>query len=129
MRLDSRENRGLGRSSDWLSLLPLPPNTHKLPTQAYRSAAAGMTICAASHDKDWPRVQGSGTNFSQNLPPGSIGDSYDDDTGPRRQFACLPVKWAGLAIPDPTSSAELHHDSSKLLTSHVLAVFQGIKVF
>jgi hypothetical protein len=55
--------------------------------------------------------------------PALFGDSYDDDTNPRCHFACLPVKWAGLAIPDPTSSAELNHDVSELLTSHVLASF------
>jgi hypothetical protein len=61
--------------------------------------------------------------------PALFGDSYDDDTNPQRQLSCLPVKWAGLAIPDPSSSAELNHDASVLLTSHVLAAFQGIKVF
>jgi hypothetical protein len=51
--------------------------------------------------------------------PALFGDSYDNATGPWHKFACLPMKWTGLAIPDPTSSAELNHDASVLLTSHV----------
>ncbi len=39
------------------------------------------------------------------------------------------MKWAGLAIPDPISSAELNHDASVLLTSHILAAFRGVEVF
>jgi hypothetical protein len=30
-------------------------------------------------------------------------------TTSRRKLSCLPVKWAGLAIPDPTVSAEPNH--------------------
>jgi hypothetical protein len=61
--------------------------------------------------------------------PALFGDSYDGNTVPWRQFACLPVKWAGLAIPDPTSSAELNHDASELLTFHALAAFRGVNGF
>jgi hypothetical protein len=31
-----------------------------------------------------------------------FGDDYDDDD-PRRNISCLPVKWAGVAIPNPHS--------------------------
>jgi hypothetical protein len=47
----------------------------------------------------------------------------------RRALAGLPVKWAGLAIPDPTTSAQPNYEASILLYSHILAAFQGVGVF
>jgi hypothetical protein len=45
-----------------------------------------------------------------------FGDNYAGDD-PRYQLSCLPVKWTGLAIPDPTSSAESNYEASVLLSS------------
>jgi hypothetical protein len=39
------------------------------------------------------------------------------------------VKWAVLAIPDPTSSADLNYNASILLCLHLLAAFRGIDTF
>jgi hypothetical protein len=42
----------------------------------------------------------------------------------------LPVKWAGLAIPDPTTLAQPNYEASiLLLCSHILAAFRGVNVF
>ena len=35
------------------------------------------------------------------------------------------MKKAGLALPNPVESADLNHEASILLTSHVMAAFQG----
>ena len=56
--------------------------------------------------------------------PSLFGDNYDDDD-PRRDLSCLPVKWAGMAIPDPTSSAESNYEASTLLCSHIVSAFKG----
>jgi hypothetical protein len=40
-----------------------------------------------------------------------------------------PIKWAGLAIPDPTTSAQRNFEAIILLCSHILAAFQGVDVF
>jgi hypothetical protein len=43
-----------------------------------------------------------------------FGDDYDKHD-PHRKASCLPVKCAGLAIPDPTSLADLNYNVSILL--------------
>jgi hypothetical protein len=106
----------------------------KYPQTAYSGLQKSL-------QQEWQFVQrvatGIGTEFKEveralakTFLLALFGDSYDDDTDPRRhQFACLPVKWVELAIPDQTSSAELNHDASELLTSHVRAAFRGVEVF
>jgi hypothetical protein len=47
-----------------------------------------------------------------------FGDDHNKNH-PQRKISCPPVKWAKLAIPDPTSSA--------VLCSHVLAAFRGVE--
>jgi hypothetical protein len=68
--------------------------------------------------KPWPKT----------FLPTLFGDQYDKDD-PRRALAGLPVKWAGLAIPDPTTLAQPNYEASILLCSHILAAFRGIDVF
>ena len=60
--------------------------------------------------------------------PALFGDNYDDDD-PRRDLSCLPVKWAGMAIPDPTSAAESNYEASTLLCSHIVSAFRGNEEF
>jgi hypothetical protein len=57
-----------------------------------------------------------------------FGDDYHK-VDPCRKLSCLPVKWAGLAIPDPTVSAEPNYEASVLLCSHILAAFRGVDRF
>ena len=66
--------------------------------------------------------------LSKTFLPTLFGDDYADD-GPRRKLSCLPVKWTGLAIPDPTSSADSNYEASFLLCSHLLAALQGVEPF
>jgi hypothetical protein len=44
-------------------------------------------------------------------------------------LAGLPLKWAGLAIPDPTTSAHPNYEASILLYSHLLTAFPRLNVF
>jgi hypothetical protein len=44
-------------------------------------------------------------------------------------LAGLPLKWAGLAIPDPTTLAHPNYEASILLCSHILAAFPRVDVF
>ena len=60
--------------------------------------------------------------------PTLFGDDYGDDD-PRRNISCLPVKWAGLAIPNPTSAADANYEASILICSHILAAFRGVETF
>jgi hypothetical protein len=54
--------------------------------------------------------------------PTLFGDKYDDGD-PHRALADLPVKWAGSAIPDPTTLTQPNNKASILLCSHILAAF------
>jgi hypothetical protein len=38
----------------------------------------------------------------------------------------LPVKFAGLALPDPVASSESNFEASTLMCSHLLAAFRGV---
>jgi hypothetical protein len=57
--------------------------------------------------------------------PTLFGDDYDADDS-HHKISCLPVKCAGLAIPDPTSLAASDNNTSILLCSHILAAFCGV---
>jgi hypothetical protein len=68
--------------------------------------ATRMAICPASDEKYWTGIQGEPIleeALSKTFLFTLFGGDYDDDD-PRRSISCLTVKWAGLAIPDPTST-------------------------
>ena len=92
-----------------------------------------------SLQQEWQFVQrvtkGIGNEFAcieqtliRTFLPTLFGDNYDEDD-PRRALADLPVKWAVLAIPDPTTSAQPNDEESILRCSHILAAFRGVDVF
>jgi hypothetical protein len=47
----------------------------------------------------------------------------------RRKLAALPVKFAGLGIPDPSATSESNFEASTLVCSHLLAAFRGVEPF
>jgi hypothetical protein len=67
-------------------------------------------------------------SLAKTFLPTLVGNEYDGDD-PRRALSGLPVKWAGLAIPDPTALAQPNYEASILLCSHILAAFRGVNVF
>jgi hypothetical protein len=95
-------------------------------TQAFPQAAySGLQ---KSLQQEWQFVQrvtkGIGPEFAaveqtlaKTFLPTLFGDEHDDDD-PRRALAGLPVKWAGLAIPDPTTLAQPNYEASILLCFH-----------
>jgi hypothetical protein len=60
--------------------------------------------------------------------PFLYGEDFDDDD-PSLKLATLPVKHAGLALPDPTASAQPNHDTSILVCSHLLVALRGKDAF
>jgi hypothetical protein len=120
-------------------------------TKFWEEAVADLTSAApnfpqAAHSglqkslqQEWQSVQRVTKNMGQEFEavevalsrtflPTPFGDDYDDDD-PRRDIACLPVKWAGLAIPNPTVAADANYKASTLLCSHILAAFRGVDTF
>jgi hypothetical protein len=53
----------------------------------------------------------------------------DQTLDPRISLAILPVKFSGLALPDPTVSAKENYDSSVLASSHLTAAMRGVDEF
>jgi hypothetical protein len=83
-------------------------------------------------------VQGCGASFEE--LKAAIDDQFlpalfdepldpDDPTDPRLDLSRLPVKQAGLAIADPTASADENYLSSTVLCSHIRAALLGDKEF
>jgi hypothetical protein len=66
--------------------------------------------------------------LAETLLPTLFRNEYDEDD-PQHALAGLPVKWAGLAISDPTTSAQPNYEASILLCSHILTAFRGVDVF
>jgi hypothetical protein len=54
------------------------------------------------------------------------GESCDAKRG---QLVCLPVKHAGLALPNPTTAAESNWKSSTLICGHLVAALRGATDF
>jgi hypothetical protein len=52
-----------------------------------------------------------------------------DGDDPRLKLACLPVKHAGLSLPNPVLSAATNYKASILSSSHILAAFRGVEEF
>jgi hypothetical protein len=61
--------------------------------------------------------------------PDLFGESIDDHGDPRHILASLPVKHAGLAIPNPTDSASSCYEASTLVCSHLTAAVRGVVSF
>jgi hypothetical protein len=55
----------------------------------------------------------------------SLFDNIFDDGNPRRKLATLPVKFAGLAIPNPITSSHSNHKASTLMCSYLIATLRG----
>jgi hypothetical protein len=67
--------------------------------------------------------------ISQTFLPALFGHDYDDDDPCHSLVTCLPMKHAGLAIPDPIESSEPDYEASTLACSHLLAALKGIDDF
>jgi hypothetical protein len=105
-------------------------------TQAFPQAAySGLQ---KSLQQEWQFVQrvtkGIGPEFAsieqtlaKTFLPTLFGDEYGKED-PRRALPDLPIKWAGLAIPYPTTSVQPNYEASILLCSHILAAFRGVGV-
>jgi hypothetical protein len=63
----------------------------------------------------------------QKFLPALFGDELAD--GLPGQLACLLVKKAGLAIPNPTLSAESNWTASTVICGHLIVAIQGREVF
>jgi hypothetical protein len=56
-----------------------------------------------------------------------FGDDITDDI-PRR-ITCLPVKKCGLAIPNPTETADTNWTASMVIWGHLISAIRGMEVF
>jgi hypothetical protein len=75
-----------------------------------------------------PKLKDIELTLSKNVLMTLFGDDYDE-ANPCHKISCLPVKWAGLVIPNPTSLAISNNDTSILCCLHILAAVQGVNTF
>jgi hypothetical protein len=66
--------------------------------------------------------------ISQIFLPALFGDDFDEDDY-RLRLGGLPVKHAGMALPDPIASAKSNYEASTLVNVHLLAALKGNEVF
>ena len=57
--------------------------------------------------------------------PALFGDTFEDDD-PIRALASLPVKYAGLGLPNPMETGASNYDSSILICDHLLSAFRRV---
>jgi hypothetical protein len=60
--------------------------------------------------------------------PALFDDEYDNDD-PRRQLACLPVRHARLAMPDPTIADKSNYMASTLINGRLFNTLIGVTRF
>jgi hypothetical protein len=103
----------------------------KFPQAAY----AGLQ---KSLQQEWQFLQrvtdGLGLEFSaialameHDFLPALFGLESVPDT--LKRLASLPVKKAGLALPDPTATAETNYHSSTVVCSHIIAAIRGTTTY
>jgi hypothetical protein len=89
-----------------------------------------MAVRPTSYQEHRTGIRGCRSGPVQNLLAKTLfGDDYGNDDDPRRNISCLPVKWAGLAIPNPTLAVDANYEASTFLCSHILAAFRGVDAF
>ena len=98
-----------------------------------QTAYAGLQ---QSLQQQWQFVQrvtkGTGTVFANveqalasSFLPALFGDTFEDDDA-IRALASLPIKCAGLALPNPMETGASNYDSSVLICGHLLAAFRRV---
>jgi hypothetical protein len=92
-----------------------------------QTAYAGLQKSLQQEWQFWQRVtEGLGPEFlaitnaiNYNFLPALFG--IESVTGTHRELASLPVKFAGLALPDPTASAKTNWTASTIICGHIIA--------
>ena len=79
-------------------------------------------------------IKGVGESFpaiEQEMSQTFLPALFDDviEGNPRRELACLPIKFAGLSLPDPVESADWNYQASILSSTHILSAFRGVQEF
>jgi hypothetical protein len=119
--------------SDWTSAIS---DLASVAISHPQSAYAGLQ---KSLQQEWQSVQrvveGMGDDLSDLekaitdlFLPSLFADQYDE-SDPRHNLSKLPVKFAGLALPDPVASSDNNFEASTLVCSHLLAAFRGVEPF
>jgi hypothetical protein len=120
------------KTSDWTAAVgELSQVAERFPQSAY----AGLQ---KSLQQEWQFLQrvtaGLGEEFrgvedalTTKFLPALFGITETDN--PLRQLACLPVKQSGLAIPDPTTTADENWTTSTVVCGHLIAALRGTEEF
>jgi hypothetical protein len=123
----------LGKTTSWTAAVS---ELAKVAVRYPRTAYAGLQKSLQQECQFLQQVvPGIGDKFAgveQAISDDFLPALFDDkicETDKRRALAGLPVKHAGLALPNPTTLADSNFEASTLVCSHLIAAFQGVKEF
>jgi hypothetical protein len=120
------------KTASWVSVIrELALVAEKYPQVAY----AGLQ---KSLQQEWQFLQRVTKNLAEEFGaieeaiqekflPALFGDDITNDV-PQR-IACLPVKKAGLAIPNPTETADTNWTASTVICGNLILAIRGMEVF
>jgi hypothetical protein len=120
------------KTRDWAAAV------NELALVAPRFPQAAYAGLQKSLQQEWQFLQrvtdGLGLEFSAiatalhyDFLPAIFGIDEASDT--LRKMASLPVKFAGLAIPDPTVTAETNWSASTVICGHIIAAIRGTTIY
>jgi hypothetical protein len=76
-------------------------------------------------DKDFSEIEKA---INDLFLPSLFADQLDE-SNPCCNLSKLPVKFSGLALPNPVTSFEASFEASTLVCSQLLAAFRGVEPF
>jgi hypothetical protein len=120
------------KTSDWVAAV------HELSQVAARYPQSAYAGLQKSLQQEWQFLQrvteGLDSEFegieealTTKFLPALFGAPDTDST--LRQLACLPVKKSGLAIPNPTTTADENWTNSTVVCGHLIAALRGTEEF
>ena len=101
--------------------VPQSPSAHYHGTEEVTPTRVG--ICAEGHPRHRGCLRSGRDGPPGRVPPVPIPGRRRGNTG--AGVTCLPVKQAGLVLPDPTKTAPKKNTASCVITGHLVAALRG----
>ena len=118
------------RLSDWTSgILELADAAQKYPQSAYAGLQKSLQHEWAFLQRVLPDIGNHFETIEEAIAdvflPALFGEQSFDENDYRRPLTALPVRFAGLGLPNPTKSSSANYEASTLVCSHLIQAVQG----
>ena len=128
--LSSRDTWLQSRLSDWIfGIRALSEVATKYPQTAYaglqKSLQQEWTFLQRVLPEIGPHFEEVEKAIHQSFLPALFGEKLSDNLSYVRPISSLPVRYAGLAIPNPSTTSSTNYGDSTLLCSHLIRAIQG----